>query len=162
MKTFREFILEAEIKWNTGILKGSRKSPAQTSDQKRANIARTAKTNPSPSIFARLKRMDVGRTAANILAKETDPAPQTTATRMQKTGRMRQNTGRATFKDTPTSSVGTESGIDRTGVHDLRKGGRRIGSAAAPDEVVSGRFGTVPGGGGTRVSRSGGIVGRKG
>ena len=162
MKTFQEFILEAEIKWNTGTLKGSKKSPSDTAKQKKANLERESRNKPSPKGFSRLNKIKKGISGADALAKDTDPKPETTATRMQRTGRMRKNTGYATFKDTPTSSVGTESGVDRTGVHDLRQGGRRTGSATAPGEVVSDRYGKVTGGAGTRVSRSGGTVGRKG
>lgn len=159
MKTFREFILEARKKetdtidwWGRGREKAFQKVAQLRPERNPQKMATAVKK--IAQITKAIKDKDKKH-------EKSKPAP-STATRMQKTGRMRQNTGRATFKDTPTSSVGTESGIDRTGVHDLRKGGRRIGSAAAPDEVVSGRFGTVPGGGGTRVSRSGGIVGRKG
>ena len=162
MKTFAEFILEAEIKWNTGTLKGSGKSPSDTAKQRKVNLDRKAKQKPSPEVFSRLTKIKKGISGADTLAKDTDPKPDTTATRMQRTGRMRQNTGYATFRDTPTSSVGTESGVDRTGVHDLRQGGRRTGSATAPGEVVSDRYGKVTGGAGTRVNRSGGTVGRKG
>jgi hypothetical protein len=162
MKTFREFILEAEIKWNTGTLKGSKKSPSDTAKQKKANLERGARQKPSPEVFTRLTKIKRGISGADTLAKDTDPKPETTATRMQRTGKMRKNTGYATFRDTPTSSVGTESGVDRTGVHDLRQGGRRTGSATAPGEVVAGRHGKVTGGAGTRISRSGGTVGRKG
>jgi hypothetical protein len=162
MKTFVDFLLEAEIRWNTGSLKGSKKSPSDTAKQKRATLERDARQKPSPKVFSRLTKIKKGISGADTLAKDTDPKPETTATRMQRTGRMRKNTGYATFKDTPTSSVGTESGVDRTGVHDLRQGGRRTGSATAPGEVVSDRYGKVTGGAGTRVSRSGGTVGRKG
>lgn len=162
MKTFKEFILEAEIKWNTGVLKGSGKSPADTAKQRQALLNREAGKNPSPELFGRVARMKRGISASDTLAKDTDPRPETTATRMRRTGRERINTGRATFSDTPISSGGTESNVDRSGIHDLRQGGRRIGPASAPDEVTSGRYGVVTGGRGTRVSRTGGIVGRKG
>lgn len=162
MKTFAEFILEAEIKWNTGTLRGSGKSPSDTAKQKRANLEREARNKPSSKVNSRVSKIKKGISGADTLAKDTDPKPETRATRMQRTGRMRQNTGYATFRDTPTSSGGTESGVDRTGVHDLRQGGRRIGSATAPGEVVAGRHGKVTGGAGTRVSRTGDTVGRKG
>lgn len=162
MKTFREFILEAEIKWNTGSLKGSGRSPAETAKQRKSQIERTARQKPSPEVFSRLTKIKKGISGSDTLSKDTDPKPETTATRMQKSGKMRKNTGYATFKDTPTSSVGTESGVDRTGVHDMRQGGRRIGSAGPSDQVTSGRHGTVSGGRGTRVSRTGGTIGRRG
>ena len=163
MRTFREFIAEAEIKWNTGTLKGSKKSPSETAKAKRATLERTARQKPSPEVFKRLTKIKKGISGSDTLSKETDPKPETTATRMQRTGKMRKNTGYATHgKDTPTSSVGTESGVARTGVHDMRQGGRRISSASPSDQITSGRFGTVSGGRGTRVSRSGGTVGRRG
>ena len=162
MKTFQEFILEAEIKWNTGTLKGSKKSPSDTAKQRKAKLDRDARQKPSPKVFSRVTKIKKGISGADALAKDTDPKPETRASKMQRTGKMRVNTGYATFKDTPTSSVGTESGVDRTGVHDLRQGGRRTGSATAPGEVVSDRYGKVTGGRGTRVNRSGGTVGRKG
>lgn len=162
MKTFREFILEAEIKWNTGTLRGSGKSPSDTAKQKQAQLGRTARKKPSPNVFGRLSRMKPAISGATALAKDTDAKPETTATRMQRTGRVKQNTGYATFKDTPTSSVGTTSNVGRTGTHDLRQRGRRTGSASSPDEVTANRYGTVPGGRGTRVNRSGGTLGTKG
>lgn len=162
MKTFREFILEVKLKWNTGTLKGSGKSPSDTAKQRKATLERDTRQKPSPEVFSRLTKIKKAISGADTLAKDTDPKPETTATRMQRTGKMRKNTGYATFRNTPTSSVGTESGVDRTGVHDLRQGGRRTGSATAPGEVVAGRHGKVTGGAGTRVSRTGGTVGRKG
>ena len=168
MKTFQEFILEAEIKWNTGTLKGSKKSPSDTAKQRKAKLERDAKQKPSPKVFSRVTKIKKGISGADALAKDTDPKPETRASRMQRTGRTTVNTGyaqtgrRGRIGPDPTSSVGTQSGADRTGVHDLRQGGRRIGSATAPGEVVAGKYGKVTGGRGTRVNRSGGTVGRKG
>lgn len=148
MKTFRQFILETkEIKWNTGTLRGSGKSPSQTAKQRKSQIERTARQKPSPEIFTRLTKIKKGISGADTLAKDTDPKPETTATRMQRTGRMRQNTGYATFRDTPTSSVGTVSGVRRRGLE-------------PSDTRTSGRYGTVPGGRGTGISRSGEKIGR--
>jgi hypothetical protein len=146
MKNFADFLLEAEIKWNTGTLPGSRKSPSDTAKQKKANIEREARTKPSPKVFSRLTKIKKGISGADTLAKDTDPKPETTATRMQRTGRTRKNTGYATFRDTPTSSVGTVSGVRRRGLE-------------PSDTRVSGRFGTVSGGRGTGISRSGGKIG---
>jgi hypothetical protein len=147
MKTFANFLLEAELKWNTGTLRGSGKSPSDTAKQKEAQLKRDAKQKPSPEVFSRLTKIKKGITGADTLAKDTDPKPESTATRMQRTGRVRTNTGRATFKDTPTSSVGTVSGVRRRGLE-------------PSDTRISGRYGTVPGGRGTGVSRSGGQIGR--
>ena len=160
MKTFKEFILEVkEIKWNTGTLSGSGKSPSQTAKQRKSQIERTARKKPSSEIFTRLTKIKKGISGADTLAKDTDPSPETTATRMQRTGRMRQNTGYATSRDTPTSSVGTTSGVRRRRVTDMRTG-RDLGSAEPSDTRTSGRFGTVPGGRGTGISRSGGKIGK--
>lgn len=66
--------------------------------------------------------------------------------------------GRASKPETPTSSVGTTAGISRTIVD--RGTGRKLGRSEPPDTLTSGRYGTVPGGRGTNVSRSGGIIGK--
>lgn len=145
MKTFREFILEAEIKWNTGSLKGSGRSPGDTAKQRAAQLS--AKSRTKPTLMPQVAKFRKKITQVDTLAKETDPKPETTATRMQRTGKMRQNTGYATFKDTPTSSVGTVSGVKRRGLE-------------PSDTRTSGRYGTVPGGRGTGISRSGGQIGR--
>jgi hypothetical protein len=96
MKTFREFILEAEaeIKWNTGSLKGSGKSPSDTAKQKQAQLNRTAREKPSPEVSGRVSRMKRGISGATALAKDdpNDQKPETTATRMQRTGRVSKNT----------------------------------------------------------------------
>lgn len=159
MKTFQQFILEAQIKWNTGSLKGSGKSPAETAKQKRSQIERTAKEKPSPKVFSRLTKIKKGISDSDTKAKESDPKPETKATTMQRTGRMRQNTGYATFRGTPTSSVGTTDDVRRRRSVD-RRTGRDLGTAEPSDTRVSGRFGTVPGGRGTGVSRSGGQIGK--
>lgn len=145
MKSFREFVLEAEVKWNTGSLKGSGKSPSETAKQRRSQIERTAREKPSPQVFSRLTRIRKGISGADTLAKDTDKKPETTATRLR--DRTRKNTGYATFRDTPSSSVGTVSGVRRSGLE-------------PSDTRVSGRYGKVTGGRGTGVSRSGGQIGR--
>ena len=88
MKTFQEFILEAsKIKWNTGTLKGSKKSPSDTAKQRKAKLEKDLRQKPSPRGFIRLTNIKRGISVADIRAKDTDPKPETTATRMQRTGR---------------------------------------------------------------------------
>lgn len=159
MKTFAQFILEAEIKWHTGTLKGSGKSPSDTAKQRKANVERQARTSPTSSTFSRIARSKQAISNADTRAKDTDPRPETTATRMQRTGKERKNTGYATFRGTPTSSVGTTDQVRRRRSTDMRTG-RDLGPAEPSDTRVSGRFGTVPGGRGTGISRSGGQIGR--
>lgn len=76
MKTFREFILEAEIKWNTGSLKGSGRSPAETAKQRKSQIERTARQKPSPEVFSRLTKIKKGISGSDTLSKDTDPKPE--------------------------------------------------------------------------------------
>ena len=99
MKTFSEFIAEAEVRWNTGTLKGSGKSPSDTAKQKMTKVTQSQRTASSPQQIAqttqRLQRMKAGISGADEESKTRDPRPETTATRAQRTGRMRVNTGRA-------------------------------------------------------------------
>jgi hypothetical protein len=159
MKTFKKFILEAR-KAETDTVNWWGKGREKAS-QKVAQLRKERNPQKMATALKKIAQITKAIKDKDIRHEKSKPAP-STATRMQRTGRMRKNTGYATFRDTPTSSVGTESGVDRTGVHDLRQGGRRTGSATAPGEVVAGRHGKVTGGAGTRVSRSGGTVGRKG
>jgi hypothetical protein len=145
MKTFREFILEAEaeIKWNTGSLKGSGKSPSDTAKQKQAQLNRTAREKPSPGVFGRVSRMKRGISGATALAKDdpNDQKPETTATRMQRTGRVKQNTGYASQSRDTRGRVGSLENIP---------------SSAGEGENTStgGRFGD------RRSGRSGGVGGQ--
>ena len=158
MRTFNEFMAEAKVAWYAGSLRGSKDSPAKTAKRKKANLEREAREKPSPETFSRLSRLKKGIASGEERA-EGEEKPETKATRMQRTGRMRKNTGYATFKDTPTSSVGTESDVRRRRSTNIRTG-EDLGSAEPSDTRTSGRYGTVPGGRGTRVSRSGGVIGR--
>jgi hypothetical protein len=158
MRTFSEFMAEAKkVQWYAGSLKGSKKSPANTAKQKQANLERQSRKKPSPKIYIRISKLKQGIKRGEERA-EGEPRPETTATKMQKSGKMRKNTGYATFKDDPRSSVGTVEGHRRRRSVDL-KTGNDIGAAEPSDTRTSGRYGTVPGGRGTRVSRSGGIIG---
>jgi hypothetical protein len=144
MKTFQEFILEAEIKWNTGSLKGSGKSPSDTAKQKQAQLNRTAKEKPSPEVFGRVSRMKRGISGATTLAKDTDAKPETTATRMQRTGRVSKNTLSTGNASKPRDTRGRAGSLEN------------IPSSAGEGENTStgGRFGD------RRSGRSGGVGGQ--
>lgn len=156
MKTFREFLEEAEVRWNTGSLKGSKKSPRDTATQKAAQLAASSRTNPA--LIPRAAKLRKRLSQVNALANTRDPRPETTDTRTRRQGTQRVNTGYATFRDTPISGGGTTANVRRRRVTDIRTG-RDLGRAEPSDTRTSGRYGTVPGGRGTRVSRSGGIIG---
>jgi hypothetical protein len=125
MKTFREFILEAEIKWNTGSLRGSGKSPSDTAKQKQAQLNRTAREKPSPEVFGRVSRMKRGISGATTLAKDTDAKPETTATRMQRTGRVKQNTGYASKPRDTSRRGGSLPNISASGDDSMARRGQR-------------------------------------
>jgi hypothetical protein len=166
MKTFQEFILEAEIKWNTGTLKGSKKSPSDTAKQKKAKLERDAKQKPSPKVFSRVTKIKKGISGADALAKDTDPKPETTATRMQRTGRTTVNTGyaqtgrRGRIGPDSASSVGTVPNSRRRRVFDMNTG-RDLGPADPSDVRIKNKYtDDTYGGRGTGDSRSGGKIGR--
>ena len=162
MKTFQEFILEALLiendqeefaKIREEIRKlQTRRKPGDEEEALRLSIQ-------AQKLARRIKLAAKGGAALQQM-RDTPRKPSNpnsiTGGGYAQTGR------RGRIGPDPTSSVGTQSGVDRTGVHDLRQGGRRIGSATAPDEVVAGKYDKVTGGRGTRVNRSGGTVGRKG
>ena len=162
MKTFQEFILEAlliendqeeyaKIRAKIKMLQ-SRRKPGDEEEALRLSI--------QAQKLARQIRLAAEGGATLQQMRDT---PRTPSNPNSITGGGYAQTGRrGRIGPDPTSSVGTQSGVDRTGVHDLRQGGRRIGSATAPGEVVAGKYDKVTGGRGTRVNRSGGTVGRKG
>lgn len=168
MKTFKEFISEAEVAWNTGVLKGSGKSPSDTAKQKMAKLSAQTRNPRMTSqqqvgVAQRIKKMRSAVTGASEVAKSRDPRPETRETQMRRSGRAHVNTGYSQLRDTPISSVGTQSNVGRTGIHDIRTG-RRLGSAEAPDALVKDRFASPgsSGSGGKNISRSGGTYGSRG
>lgn len=167
MKTFKEFILEAEVPWNTGVLKGSGKSPSDTAKRKIAQLSAQSR-NPRMTfqqqvgVAQRVKKMRAAVTGAGEMAKSRDPRPESQDTKMRRSGRSHVNRGYSQMRDTPISSVGTQSDVGRTGIHNIRTG-RRIGSAEAPDALVQNRYKTGPSGsGGKNIGRSGGTYGSRG
>lgn len=164
MKTFSEFIVEAKIKWNTGTLRGSGKSPSDTANQKLRQVSSSmVKAQPSKMVYIaqRIKRMKTAISSATEKSKVDDPRPETMDTRTKKLGTQRTNTGYATFrKDTPVSSVGTQSGQDRRIVN--RRTGETISNTSLPPGMtVSGAHNNDPKRR-NRPSRTGGTYGVKG
>jgi hypothetical protein len=153
MKTFSEFISEAEVKWHTGTLKGSEKSPSATASQKVTQLGRQM-TNPRTTpqqmsgIAQRIKKMKSVISGSGEVAKVSDP-------RQQSKDVGRQNTKIRGYASKPrdvVSRVGTSSDVQRT---DL---------PAEPDVITQNRYtksGTA-GGRGTNISRSGRTYGTRG
>jgi hypothetical protein len=143
MKTFLEFISEAEVAWHTGILKGSKKSPSSTATQKITQLGRQMTSSRTS-----LQKMKSAIAGSGEVAKVSDPRPET-----KDAGRT--NTKIRGYASKPrdvVSRVGTTSDVQRT---DL---------PAEPDVVTQHRYakkGTA-GGRGTNVSRTGRTYGTKG
>jgi hypothetical protein len=82
MKTFLEFIAEAEVRWNTGRIKGGTQSPSSVANQKMKNLVdkltRTPNLNASEKkgLEDRIRKMRPAIKGATQLAKERDPLPQ--------------------------------------------------------------------------------------
>lgn len=153
MKTFLEFISEAEVAWHTGTLKGSKKSPSSTASQKVSQLGRKMsdpRTTPQQmaSIAKRIKGIKTAIAGAGEVAKVSDPRPES-----KDTGRTNTKVrGYASKPRDVVSRVGTTSNVQRT---DL---------PAEPDVVTQHRYakkGTA-GGRGTNVSRTGRTYGTKG
>ena len=137
MKTFREFLLEATI-------------------QQLMAQANAARQKGDMETFIELQKQ------AAELGKGTQAKISAAVNKGQKKQKVNPNTwvsGRASKPESPTSSVGTTANVRRRRVTDIRTGSD-LGPAEPSDTRTSGRYGTVPGGRGTRVSRSGGIIGR--
>lgn len=154
MKTFSEFIAEArggEHWWGSG-------RPAA---QKKAAQLRTDR-NPNKMV-ANIKKGASIQKAINKLDQkyEKDKPPETMDTRTRRLGTQRKNTGYATFgRDTPVSSVGTQSNQDRIIVD--RRTGRTISNTSLPSGMtVSGAHNDDPKRR-NRPSRTGGTYGVKG
>lgn len=161
---YDELLSEVEIKWNTGTLKGSGKSPANTAKMRQSQL-RTRRGRGPKDIANTTRRFAIisgNIKKADELSKIRDPRPETTDTRMGREGRRRINTGYATHKDTPISSVGTTADTDRE-IVDLRTG-RRMGSSSSSDTLTGGRYANRDTAGGRRTNRSrtGGTYGTRG
>lgn len=153
MKTFLEFISEAEVAWNTGTLSGSKKSPSATASQKMTQLGRqmsNPRTTPQQmaSIAQRVKRMKSAIAGSGEVAKVSDPRPES-----RDAGRTNTKVrGYASKPRDVVSRVGTTSDVQRT---DL---------PAEPDVVTQNRYtkaGTA-GGRGTNISRTGRTYGTRG
>ena len=153
MKTFLEFISEAEVAWNTGTLSGSKKSPSATASQKMTQLGRqmsNPRTTPQQmaSIAQRVKRMKSAIAGSGEVAKVSDPRPES-----RDSGRANTKVrGYASKPRDVVSRVGTTSDVQRT---DL---------PAEPDVVTQHRYvkkGTA-GGRGTNISRTGRTYGTRG
>jgi hypothetical protein len=152
MKTFSEFIVEAEVAWNTGSLKGSKKSPSATASQKMTQLGRqmtNARTTPQQmaSIAQRVKRMKSAITGAGEVAKVSDP---------QKVSKDvgRTNTKISGYASKPrdvVSRVGTSSNVQRTDLPGER------------DVITQNRYASrgTAGGRGTNISRTGRTYGTR-
>lgn len=153
MKTFLEFISEAEVAWNTGTLSGSKKSPSATANQKMTQLGRqmsNPRTTPQQmaSIAQRVKRMKSATAGSGEVAKVSDPRPES-----RDVGRTNTKVrGYASKPRDVVSRVGTTSDVQRT---DL---------PAEPDVITQDRYakkGTA-GGRGTNISRTGRTYGTRG
>lgn len=155
MKTYRQFILEAKLSWwDVG-------RPKAKSKESKLRIARGGSPEEQVKRFSRLKK--IKSSIEKTDSRESDTKPQeTTKQERQRTNAVK-NTGYAqTGKrgtGTPTSSVGTVSGVRRRTITNMRTG-EVLGRAEPSDTRTSGRFGKVTGGRGTGKSRSGGDIGR--
>lgn len=81
MKTFLEFISEAEVAWNTGTLSGSKKSPSATASQKMTQLdrqMRSPRTTPQQmaSIAHRVKKIKNQLSIQGEIAQTRDPRPE--------------------------------------------------------------------------------------
>ena len=153
MRTFSEFIAEAEIKWNSGRLKGSGKSPSDTAAQKISQVSRqTTARGTTPErmvqIAQRVKKMRSAVSGANEVARARDPRPEN-----KDAGRT--NTKISGYASKPrdvVSKVGTTSDVQRSDLPGER------------DTITQNRYakaGTA-GGRGTNISRTGRTYGTRG
>lgn len=141
MKTFSEFIVEAKIKWNTGTLRGSGKSPSDIANQKLRQVSSSmAKAQPSKmvDIAQRIKRMKTAISSATEKSKVDDPRPETRDTETRRLGTQRINRG---YASKPA---------------DTRARGGSLPNISSPDgegsgSRVTGRYGDL------RTGRSGGV-----
>lgn len=145
MKTYKEFILEAN-------------------EQKELSTIRRTLRNPPPGTnIAKLNARASELTKIIRDKKETSPKKSGREARISDPERTVKNTGYAQTgkrgSGTPVSSVGTVSGVKRIRITDLRTG-KNLGSAEPSDTRTSGRYGKNTGGRGTGKSRSLDDIGR--
>lgn len=148
MKTYRQFILEAKLSWWDG---GRQKAKSK---QSKLRTARGGTPEQQAKRFSRLKK--ITSSIEKTDSRESDTKPEETAKQKRQRTNAVKNTGYAQKKETPTSSVGTVSGVRRRTIGT----GEVLGRAEPYDTRTSGRFGKVTGGRGTGKSRSGGDIGR--
>jgi len=155
MKTYRQFILEAKLSWWNGG------RPKAKSKESKLRTARGGSPEEQVKRFSRLKK--IKSSIEKTDSRESDTKPQETAKQERQRTNAVKNTGYAQTgkrgKGTPTSSVGTVSGVRRRTITNIRTG-EVLGKAEPSDTRTSGRFGKVTGGRGTGKSRSGGDIGR--
>jgi hypothetical protein len=152
MKTFLEFVTEAEVKWNTGTLSGSKKSPSATANEKMTKLGKqmtNPRTTPAQmsSIAKRIKRLRSVISGAGEVAKVSDP-------RAQSKDVGRENTKVVGYASKPrdvVSRAGSTSDVQRTDIEQ------------EPDVITGSRYKKpgVSGGRGTNTGRSGGTYGTK-
>ena len=155
MKTYRQFILEAELSWWNG---GRPKAKSKESELRRE---RDGSPEEQVKRFSRLKKIESSIEKTD--SRESDTKPKETAKQKRQRTNAVKNTGYAQTgkrgKGTPTSSVGTVSGVRRRTFTNIGTG-EVLGPAEPSDTRTSGRYGKVTGGRGTGKSRSFGDIGR--
>lgn len=151
MKTFSEFITEVEVKWHTGTLKGSGKSPFSTASQKLSQLGRKMsdpRTTPQQmsQIAKRVKGIKTAIGGAGEVARVSDPRPENRDAN-------RQNTKISGYASKPRDTKGSSGSLSG------------VGSPSDSQEKISGRYGNQlgqTGSRGTGVSRTGSTIGTRG
>lgn len=156
MKTFREFILEAERRTSSDWWTKGRKEASQ----KLAQLRRQRGGTTEQQISTSNKIKELEKEISNNDTEHSDTRPQETE-RQKRQKNAVINTGYAQTgvrgrNRNPASSVGTVEGHRRRRVTDMRTG-QDLGPAEPADTRTSGRYGKVTG---SRKSRSGGDIGR--
>lgn len=144
MKTFKEFIYEAEVRLYQGTLKGSGKSPFATGSDRATQLGTQVKkelSSRSPNLqriatlSKRAKDIKTGLEKASVLEKERGHGPEN-----KDAGRTNTLvTGYASKPRDVVSSVGTSPNVSRQRLTNLRTG-EDLGSAQIPGENTSGRY----------------------
>lgn len=130
MKTFSEFIAEVEVKWHTGTLKGSGKSPSSTASQKLSQLGRqmsNPRTTPQQmsQIAKRVKGIKTAIAGAGEVAKVSDPRPESRDAGRKNT----KISGYASKPKDVVSRVGTTGDVQRTDIPaepDVKVGSRYV------------------------------------
>ena len=124
MKTFLEFIAEAEIKWNTGRIRGGKISPAVAAKEKLKDLTNKFTSNQSDTDLAgRIKILRAKVKHEDERAKERDPLPPSESSQRKNT----KTSGYASKGKDVRGSVGS--------LHDIDSGNQ------PPDVRTSGRYG---------------------